>query len=75
MMNQTYQSQNFVGQDPNMPQLLLSTSMEIPGYQITDYFGIVFGITIRSRGAGGKCIGWCQICVGGEISAYVESNY
>ena len=75
MMNPNYQSQNFEGQMQQMPQIFLSSSMEIPGYQIIDFYGLVFGITVRSRGAGGQCIGGCQICVGGEISAFVESNY
>ena len=70
-----YQSQNFTPQGQQMPPMILSSSMEIPGYQIVDFYGLVFGITVRSRGAGGQCIGGCQICVGGEISAYVESNY
>ena len=38
----------------------ISTSGEIPGYVVTDYMGIVFGITVRSRGAGGQCFAGCQ---------------
>ena len=72
--NQPYQS-NYEGQMQQLPQILLSSSMEIPGYQIVDFYGLVFGITVRSRGAGGQCIGNCQSCAGGEISAYVQSNY
>ena len=36
--------------------------------------GIVFGITVRSRGAGGQCFAGCQTCVGGEITAFAESS-
>ena len=75
MMPPHYQSQNFQPGMQQEPQLILSSSMEIPGFQIVEFYGLVFGITVRSRGAGGQCIGGCQICVGGEISAFVESNY
>ncbi len=74
-MSQYGQNQNSPMPNQQMPQIFLSSSMEIPGYQIIDFYGLVFGITVRSRGAGGQCIGGCQICVGGEISAYVQSNY
>lgn len=56
------------------PQVMVSTAKEVPGFEIVEYYGVVFGITVRSRGAGGQCMGNCQICVGGEISAYTESS-
>ncbi|MHA1992030.1 MAG: YbjQ family protein [Candidatus Hodarchaeales archaeon] len=52
----------------------ISTSNEIPGFEIIEYLGIVFGITVRSRGAGGQCFAGCQTCIGGEISALAESS-
>ena len=55
--------------------ILISTAPVIPGYEIVEYKGLVFGITIRSRGAGGRCLGSCEICVGGEITAYLESSF
>ena len=53
--------------------ILVSTTNEVPGYDIVQYFGIAFGITVRSRGAGGQCIGGCQTCFGGEITAYTQT--
>ncbi|MHA1111052.1 MAG: YbjQ family protein [Promethearchaeota archaeon] len=52
--------------------ILLSTTDEIPGYRITEYRGLVFGITVRSRGMGGDCTAGCQSCAGGEVSAYTS---
>ncbi len=52
--------------------VLLSTTDEIPGYRITEYRGLVFGVTVRSRGFGGDCTAGCQSCAGGEISAYTS---
>lgn len=54
--------------------IYISTGADIPGYEVVEYMGIVFGITVRSRGAGGQCFANCQTCVGGEISAFQESS-
>ena len=54
-------------------QVMVSTVDVIPGYEIVNYLGVVFGITVRSRGMGGRCIGGCQACVGGEVTAYTQS--
>ena len=52
--------------------ILLATTKKIPGYKIVEYRGIVFGITVRSRGAfGDYCAQW-QSCFGGEIEAYTS---
>ena len=34
-------------------RLLVSTTNEIPGYNIDQYLGLAFGATVRSRGMGG----------------------
>ena len=60
-------------QDTDVPQVMVSTVDNIPGYEIIEYLGIAFGITVRSRGVGGRCIGGCEACVGGEVSAYTDS--
>lgn len=63
-----------MGGTPPPYNVLVSTTDEIPGFEIIQYLGMTFGITVRSRGAGGQWIGGCQICMGGEISAYTESS-
>lgn len=52
--------------------MLLSTTNTVPGYQIMSYRGLVFGVTVRSRGFGGDCSAGCQSCFGGEVTAYTE---
>jgi uncharacterized protein YbjQ (UPF0145 family) len=54
-------------------QVLVSTVDGIPGYEIESYLGVAFGITVRSRGLGGRCVGGCEACVGGEVTAYTQS--
>ena len=52
--------------------ILLATTKKIPGYRIVETRGLVFGITVRSRGMfGDYCAGW-QSCCGGEITAYTQ---
>ncbi|MFX0124395.1 MAG: YbjQ family protein [Candidatus Hodarchaeota archaeon] len=53
-------------------QVMVSTTDNIPGFEINQYLGIVFGITVRSRGIGGRCIGGCEACFGGEVTAYTQ---
>jgi uncharacterized protein YbjQ (UPF0145 family) len=50
--------------------MILATTKKIAGYRITEYKGLVMGVTVRSRG---YFAAWCasfQTCVGGEISQY-----
>ncbi len=54
-------------------RVMVSTTDEIPGFIIDQYLGIAFGITVRSRGLGGRCIGGCEACFGGEVTAYTQS--
>ncbi|MHA2363213.1 MAG: YbjQ family protein [Candidatus Hodarchaeales archaeon] len=60
--------------ESQIAQVMVSTTGEIPGFEIVQYLGVAFGITVRSRGAGGQCIGGCQVCFGGEISAYTQNS-
>lgn len=51
---------------------LVSTSNEIPGSRIARSFGIVRGITVRSRSVIGNIGAALQTLVGGNISIYAE---
>ncbi len=68
----TFQARGDYQSEQSAP-IYVSTVDMIPGFEIEEYLGIVFGITVRSRGVGGRCIGGCQACVGGEVSAYTTS--
>ncbi|MFX0212436.1 MAG: YbjQ family protein [Candidatus Hodarchaeota archaeon] len=65
----TYQGKEYA----QAPQVYVSTVNDIPGFEIVEYLGVVFGITVRARGMGGRCIGQCEACFGGEITAYTTS--
>jgi uncharacterized protein YbjQ (UPF0145 family) len=52
--------------------MLVATTNEIPGYQITQILGVVRGVTVRSRSALGNIGGAIQSFFGGSISIYTS---
>jgi len=50
----------------------LYTSNYVPGYKIDKVLGMVYGITVRSRGVGGNIIAGLRTIAGGEIKEYTE---
>lgn len=50
----------------------ISTANDIPGYEIVETKGFVYGLTVRSRGAGGQISASVRSLFGGEIKEYVK---
>jgi uncharacterized protein YbjQ (UPF0145 family) len=55
-----------------MEQEMVSTSFDIPGYQVRKNLGIVRGVTVRSRSVIGSFAGGVQTIFGGNISIFTE---
>src|SRR5271154_3075018 len=51
---------------------MITTSITLDGYKITENLGIVRGITVRSRSLLGNIAGGLQTIFGGNISIYKE---
>jgi len=51
---------------PPPGQIYLSTTPEIPGMRIVRSLGIVFGQTVRTRGALGRFVAGIEALVGGS---------
>ncbi len=51
---------------------MLFTSNYVPGFKIDRALGLVYGITVRSRGLGGNIIASLRTIGGGEIKEYTE---
>ncbi len=47
--------------------MIISTTNELPGYQIEEVFGEVFGLTVRSRNVGSQIGASFKSLVGGEL--------
>lgn len=52
--------------------IIVVTTDEISGYQITQTIGEVFGLVVRSRGLAGNIMAGLRTIVGGEIVEYTE---
>jgi uncharacterized protein YbjQ (UPF0145 family) len=53
-------------------QVLLLTSNYAAGYKVDKVLGMVYGITVRSRGIGGNIVAGLRTIAGGEITEYTE---
>jgi len=52
--------------------MLVTTTNDIEGYRITQYLGLVRGLTVRSRSVIGNIGAGIQSLFGGNISIYTE---
>ncbi len=49
----------------------ISTANDIPGFKTLETKGFIYGLTVRSRGAGGQIGAGLKSIFGGEIKQYV----
>jgi uncharacterized protein YbjQ (UPF0145 family) len=52
--------------------MLITTSPDLPGYEIVAVQGEVFGLTVRSRNIGAGCIAGLRSIGGGEIPEFTR---
>ena len=55
-----------------MQRTQITSAFELPGHTILKSYGIVRGITVRSRSVVGNFVGGIQSLFGGNISIYTE---
>jgi len=53
-------------------EFIISSSNDIPGYEIVETKGFAYGLTVRSRGVGGQIGAGLRSVFGGEIKEYVS---
>jgi len=53
--------------------MLISTMNDIPGYQVTEVMGEVFGLTVRSRNIGSQLGAGFKSLVGGELKGMTKN--
>ena len=51
---------------------MITTALELPGYQIAQNVGVVRGIVVRSRSIVGSFFGGLQTIIGGNITIYTN---
>jgi len=52
--------------------MIVVTTEDIVGYRVTQMYGQVFGLVVRSRGLGGNIMAGLRSIGGGEITEYTE---
>ena len=55
-----------------MQDSMVTTALTLPGYVVVRNFGVVRGITVRSRSIVGNIFGSIQSLFGGNITIYTE---
>jgi uncharacterized protein YbjQ (UPF0145 family) len=53
-------------------RIMLLTSNYASGYKVDKVLGMVYGITVRSRGLGGNLVAGLRTLKGGEIKEYTQ---
>lgn len=53
-------------------RVLLSGSDGFDGYEITEYKGMVWGISVRAKDMGQDCAMGCKTMTGGELESYTQ---
>ncbi|HWB23770.1 MAG TPA: YbjQ family protein [Gaiellaceae bacterium] len=53
--------------------MLISTMNDLPGYQIEEVFGEVFGLTVRSRNVGSQIGAGLKSILGGELKGMTKA--
>ena len=52
--------------------MLISTMNDLPGYEIEEVFGEVFGLTVRSRNLGSQIGAGLKSLIGGELKGMTK---
>jgi uncharacterized protein YbjQ (UPF0145 family) len=55
-----------------MSDVIVTTMNDLPGHQVTDVYGEVFGLTVRSRHVGSDIGASLKGLVGGEVKGYTK---
>jgi uncharacterized protein YbjQ (UPF0145 family) len=53
--------------------MLITTANDLPGYEITETIGEVFGLTVRSRNIGSQLGAGLKSIVGGELKGMTKA--
>jgi len=51
-------------------EFIVVTTPTVPGYRIVRVLGVAHGLTVRTRGVGGKIIAGIEGMFGGEVTSY-----
>jgi len=53
-------------------EIIVVTTPDLPGYEIVKVLGTIHGLTVRTRGVGGKFVAGIEGIFGGEVTSYTS---
>jgi uncharacterized protein YbjQ (UPF0145 family) len=56
-----------------MSAMLISTMNDVPGYRVSAVFGVVFGLTVRSRNVGSQFSAAFKSLAGGQLKGMTKN--
>lgn len=57
------------------PKVLMTGADGFDGYEIIEYLGMVWGISVRAKDLGQDCFMGCKQLTGGELTSYSQMGY
>jgi len=57
-------------QSTQQTHMMVVTTPTLPGYRVVKVLGVVHGLTVRTRGVGGKFVAGIEGMFGGEVTTY-----
>jgi len=57
-------------QSAQQTHMMVVTTPTLPGYRVVKVLGVVHGLTVRTRGVGGKFVAGIEGMFGGEVTTY-----
>jgi uncharacterized protein YbjQ (UPF0145 family) len=57
-------------QPPTQTRITVVTTPTLPGFRVVKVLGVVHGLTVRTRGVGGKFAAGIEGMFGGEVTSY-----
>lgn len=58
--------------DDNVPRMIVTTTMNVEGYEVVEYLGVVRGIVVRATSITQGIRGAFKSFIGGNVAAYEE---
>ena len=59
-----------VPKQSNQTHMMVVTTPTLPGYRVVKVLGVATGLTVRTRGVGGKFVAGIEGMFGGEVTSY-----
>src|SRR3954452_14034559 len=67
-------SHRYIGCAVGSPSMIITTMNDLPGYEIEEVYGEVFGLTVRSRNLGSQIGASLKSLIGSELKSMTKMH-